>query len=360
MLPTSDAGFGFGQDVTGGGSSQETVISNKDQLRNALRNLGPGTSLANVVLTLNDADYDFKGETEREFRISAKNLTIRSGFGQRVTLKNLGLVLDLVRIDNILIKGLAFHSDGDAEPNDAILFDAEGQTEVDAGNLRSDVRITRCTFDGYKDQAIEIRTRFSALLATIDNCYFFDSNPGQGDFVNRGAINVASVIREDGRRTTANSFVTVAYNYFENVWRRSPRAASDGTRVHAFNNLLYRWGFQKDGFTETPSWNGMPTELNFHKANGDAVTAVIQANRFIPWAAKQNKAIDPDAGTQVDIGKSTSLANRFDMPNGKTGNTDLEKTVTKGNKFKTISVSDWYTNLGLKPPTVLPRGASTG
>jgi pectate lyase len=370
MVLTSDAAFGFGQGVTGGarriedqgisgpGREQEKqiIVHNPQDLRRTLAALAsPGTKKTVVLLAA--GNYNLGGE---ELTIGASNLTFQPLTTDPVTLKNLSLKLDLASIDNILIRGLAFHSDGN-RPNDGILFDGTNSTS----GMTNRVRITHCTFDGYQDEPIEIRSYRSLLLATIDHCYFFDNNPGRGDkFYNRGAINIASVIVQKGKnavRTSANSYVTVAYNYFENVWRRSPRAAADGSHAHVFNNLLYRWGYQQDGVTNRPSWGGIPTELDPHQENQAPVTAVIQANRFIPWADKQSKAIDSDAGTQVDIGTSTSLSNRFDTPNGTSGNTALKPS----GPFQTIDVNAWYTglkgpdgvSLGLQAPDVMATGS---
>ncbi len=361
MVLTGNAAFGFGQGVTGGarriedqgikgpGREQEKqiVVNNLQDLRRTLAALAsPGTRKTVVLLAA--GNYDLGGQ---ELTIAASNLSFQPLSTDPVTLKNLSLKLDLASIDNILIRGLAFRSDGNP-PNDGILFDGTNSTS----GVTNRVRITRCTFDGYQDEPIEIRSYKSLLLATIDHCYFFDNNPGRGDkFYNRGAINIASVIQEsegegDATRTSANSFVTVAYNYFENVWRRSPRAAADGSHAHVFNNLLYRWGYQQDVVTDRPSWNGMSTELDPHQENQAPVTAVIQANRFIPWDQKQSKAIDLDAGTQVDIGKSTDLSNRFDAPDGTSGNTALEPS----GEFPDIDVNAWYT--GLKGPDGVSLG----
>ena len=59
------------------------------------------------------------------------------------------------------------------------------------------------------------------------------------------AIDIASVIMDDAANTrlTGNSAVTIAFNVFEDVWRRSPRIAQTGNFGHVFNNLLYHWGF---------------------------------------------------------------------------------------------------------------------
>jgi pectate lyase len=365
MPITNDGPVGFGQQVNGGlgarGGNSATV-RNKQQLRTALLNLSaappPEAPVRRVEIIIFPAatgdDYDFKNEDIRAFTIREQNVTLRGNPGQRVELKNIGLVLDLASIDNILIQNLAFSSDGSkGVPKDGILFDGENSS----AGFTNRVRITHCSFDGYLDQAIEIRSSLSKLLATIDRCYFVDSHPGaRPPFVKRGAINIASDI-DEGTRVTGNSFVTVAYNYFENIWRRNPRAAADGTRVHIFNNLLYQWGFGNKSKDKT-TWNGIEIET-LEQLEGrtttpeNAVTASIQANRFIPWVDKESKAIDIDTGTIVDIGP-TSLANRFDNPSGvENAEGPLKPTGT----FTSFDLSKWYTDMGLMAPDVIAPGS---
>lgn len=348
MLLTNDAAFGFGQGVTGGTSSTSTMIqaANKKELKRELNNLSASSSTP-TVLTLTGKNYDFTGE--EAFTIGVKNLTITAQSGTNVTLTNLGLVLNLTQIDNILIQGLAFISDGTG-PADGILFDG---SDDDSGStigsqVTNRVRITHCTFNGYKDEAIEIRSFRSLLLATIDHCFFVDSHAGERPpFKDRGALNIASVILppsqegQSAQRTTANSFVTVAFNFFAEVWRRSPRAAASGTHAHIFNNLLYRWGYQEGGVTGAKSWDGMSIGA-LENQGLPMPMAVIQANRFIPWDEKQSRAIMLDAGTQVDIGPA-DLVNRFDEPDGKKD--DNSSLAPNPVPAQTIDVNSWYTSL---------------
>jgi pectate lyase len=346
MLIPSDAPFGFGQTVTGGGTAQETMITNRDQLVAALNALSSSTNAGPTVLTLAAADYEFDHQPKREFRIGAKNLTIRAATGQRAELRNLGLVLDLASIDNVLIQDLAFHSSGNIGPDDGILFD--GTDSVTGVTNR--VRISHCCFDGYKDIAIEMRSHLSLVLATIDHCHFADRHPGaRPPFVDRGAIDVASVI-DNGTRLSGNSAVTIAFNVFEDVWRRSPRVAQTGNFVHVFNNLLFRWGFGND---EEPkpfsTWNGMSV--------GNAAVAAIHANRFLPWSKKAtgqdaSKALAHDPDTQVNIG-GQARPNRFDTPDGRQDDDSPLAPVPDRPGFPTIvNVRSRYLAQSLTPPTV--------
>lgn len=352
MLLTSDAAFGFGQNVTGGGAAAETRITGRQELIDELNRLGSSTTA--TVLTLVAADYEFKHEAQRTFTIGAKNLTLRAAAGQRVQLKNFGLSLDLASIDNVLIENLAFHSDGDADPEDCILFDG-----TKSSNDVSRVRITHCTFDGYKDLAIEMRSHLSLVLATIDHCHFVDRHPGERlPFINRGAIDVVSVIDETTKkRTPGNSAVTIAFNVFEDVWRRSPRIAQTGNFGHVFNNLLYRWGFGNNADAIT-SWNGMSIG-NEEYLTGDTVAA-IHANRFIPWkdkatGAAASKAFEHDSNTRVNIG-GQPFPNRFDKPDGSVdANSPLAPAPDEQNHFPApVQVRERYRSRGVTPPVVTP------
>jgi pectate lyase len=350
---TNDAAFGFGQNVTGGGTAVEPPITSRQELIDKLTNLGSSTTP--TVLTLAAGDYEFKHETQKTFTIGAKNLTLCAATGQRVQLKNFGLSLDLACVDNVLIENLAFHSDGDALPAECILFDG---TNSSAG-VTNRVRITHCTFDGYKDIAIEMRSYRSLVLATIDHCHFVDRHPGERlPFIDRGAINVASVIDEKTtKRTPGNSAVTIAFNLFEDVWRRSPRIAQTGNFGHVFNNLLYRWGFgnKEDAIT---SWNGVSIG-NETYLTGETVAAV-HANRFIPWADKATGpaargAFEHDSNTRVNIG-GQPFPNRFDKPDGRAdGNSPLAPAPDRRNGFPAaVKVRERYQSQGITPPMVTP------
>jgi pectate lyase len=358
MLLTSDAAFGFGQNVTGGGAASEKTITTRQQLIDELTLLGSSTVNGPTVLTLTEGDYEFRGERTRTFEIGAQNLTLRAAAGQRVELKNLGLSLDLASIDNILIQNLAFHSDGDVGPEDGILFDGTNSSS----GFTNRVRITRCTFDGYKDIAIEMRSHRSLVLATIDHCHFVDRHPGaRPPFVDRGAIDIASVIMDDEAKTRlpGNSAVTVAFNLFEDVWRRSPRVAQTGNFGHVFNNLLYRWGFGNNQ-NEIGSWNGVSIG-NEPYLRGETAAAV-HANRFIPWADKATgpaarHAFEHDTNTRVNIG-GQPYPNRFDKPDGTPDtNSPLAPQPDRQNHFPAaVQVRDRYRSLSpsLTPPAVTP------
>lgn len=366
MVLTSDQAIGFGKAVTGGGATEATSVADRAGLATMLDGLG--NSDGPTVIELQAGTYDFRpaNVTKKKFTLRAKQLTIRAQPGARVVLKNLQLVLDLGRADNILIQDLAFYSDGN-DGEDAILFDGEKGSR----KLTSRVRVTRCSFDGYKDIAIDSHSHQTLLLATIDHCLFFDSRPGMPlsplrpdgnrmvfPFVDRGAVNIASVVLKSGKRTEGNSLVTVAFNVFVNVWRRCPRVAFQGNFGDIFNNIVYHWGAGNGDDSHengTDTWNGMSV--------GNQGTAVIQANRFIPGEVtvvtenkseqqtRTGKTIRLDSNPIVDIGTigTKRLPNQFDgkakAPTGTFRNLSTQRT----NLYSTVQLG--------APPTVTSKTA---
>ncbi|MEA2564069.1 MAG: Pectate lyase [Acidobacteriota bacterium] len=354
-MDTSNPSLGFGKDVDGGGAAtMATTVANVSDLTTQLQNLGDSNGPTVIELTAASGlltTYDFRMSTPKKFTIRAKNLTIRAQTNARIIVQNIGLILDLARADNILIQGLAFRSDGTGEA-DGILFDGTNSSS----EVTNRIRITQCSFDGFRDIAIESRSYKSRLLATIDHCLFFDSDPGKPlepltadgyrPFANRGAVDITSVIDSKKNRLKGNSFVTVANNVFVDVWRRSPRVAFPGNFGHIYNNLLYRWGF---GNTEnkksngTDTWNGMSV--------GNEAVALIQANRFIPWNLKLAETIQIDLGTTVDIGFPAldlfkpDRTNRFDSPDGTENPAGGPPRPKKG--FPDIDVNSIYNRAGL-------------
>jgi pectate lyase len=335
-------------------------------LKPHLEALADATRTQVTVLTLGANTYDFTSEAVQKYTIRAKNVKIKAAPDARVVLKNLGLLLELDSIDNILIQDILFRSDGmRATPHDAIDMTAikptGPTTSVPRSDLQAHVRITHCSFDGYFDICVDSRSYAGApqLRATIDQCLFFDANPGKpttpfpGDtilpFTNRGAINFGSL--EDpsnpgGPQLVGNALVTVAYNVFVNIWRRCPRV-STANFGHIYNNFLYQWGF---GNEPGSSSNGTNTWRGMEIGGGDGVvsggidgTALIQANRFIPWVKKKDvaDAIEINGNTMVELGPAL---NEFDNPNGTVSNSTfpagMTLTDTRGIDRTAVTVPD--------------------
>jgi Pectate lyase len=339
--------FGFGKDVTGGGNATVTRVKNGSQLATQLTSLnGATTSTTPTVIELRTGTYDF-GDNGQSFPINAKNLTIRGTNG--VMVRNLNLKLDPTNVDNILIQDIVFQSSGkDNVARDAIDLQTPQPAATDtepatATSTTSSVRISHCTFSGYYDIAIDIATRRDrpGVLATIDHCLFVDNNPGENTagntFVNRGAINVAGS-RTGNIRLRGHAQVTIANNVFVKIWRRTPRVV-EGTFAHIFNNVLYRWGI---GNRTDDTWGGMEIGGGDGETSGQPNgTALIQANRTIPWKKKTDidKEIEIGGNAIVDLNSASGAAfpNRFDDDKGrKLASPTLPKAPTAG--FTTVTL----------------------
>jgi hypothetical protein len=381
---TEEGFFGFGAQATG--APQGTIITEPktaDQLRGVLQSLSvSGTPPRPFFVSIAAGTYDFGGS---EFVIRTRRLTFQADPNARVVLKNITLRIDLASIDRVLIRGLVFQSDRETSSDAIRLRPADDATPpATPPTTKANVRIANCSFDGYKDIAIDCRSAstFPQLLATIDHCFFFDSDPGQPDtpivkdklpFVDRGAINFGSLEtprspNEDPNTTNRpqqpnNARVTIAQNAFFKVWRRSPRIAN-GNFGHIFNNVVYRWGFGND---DDPPKHGSNTWRGIEIGGGDGVTgggkdgsALIEANRFIPWKKKKELAdtITVNANTVVDIGMTPSKdqpplmnqPNRFDDPDGN-ARTVTFPTPPQGFSFIGESV---YTDVDREKPPVTP------
>ena len=391
-MSTEQGPFGFGQNVTGGTGTPVTV-ADRTALVAALRQPLDGKILE--IGTQNGGDFNFAGMNDgQQLVIAAKNLTIRANTSFNNVLRNMQFRVDLDRSDNILFENLTFRSDGAEDgARDAILLLATRPAEGVTSTATANVRITRCSFDGYYDIAIDSQNVAGRpeLRATIDRCFFFDSRPGSlgsgnAKFFNRGAINI-SVAGEDhdedqdadddrnrnrnrnNAQTTpprplGNSSFTVAYNVFIDVWRRSPRVA-EGNTAHVFNNLLYRWGYTAAPNSDQ-TWRGMEVGGGISGPRGNNGRALIQANRFIPWQDKRDPlvAIKVHKGTAVDFGVQSSnidqpgavddsRPNRYDKPNGRVP--DAPQSFDAGASLALININRLYGSL--KPPAVLQTTA---
>ncbi|HKO58168.1 MAG TPA: hypothetical protein VJ276_20035 [Thermoanaerobaculia bacterium] len=393
-MTVNDGFFGFGAQATG--APQGTIITEPktvDQLRQVFLSLSvSGTPPRPFFVSIAEGDYDFGGS---EFIIRTRRLTFQANPNSRVVLKNLTLRIDLASIDRVLIRGLVFRSDRRTSSDAIRLRPADDATPTPGTTAKANVRIANCSFDGYKDMAICCRSAstFPQLLATIDHCFFFDSDPGQPNtlpqnaaddvklpFVDRGAINFGSLETplqpgEDPTTTNRaqqpnNARVTIAENAFFEVWRRTPRIAN-GNFGHIFNNVVYRWGF---GNNDQPPKHGANTWRGIEIGGGEGVTgggdngsALIEANRFIPWKEKKEltDTITLNANTVVDIGVTASKdqpplmnqPNRFDDPDGN-ARTVVFPPPTQGFSGFSFIGDTRYTDVGRQKPPVTPAGTA--
>jgi hypothetical protein len=367
-MATEEGFFGFGKDATGAEArTPEMLVNSVETIRQAIQTSATATS---TLITIAPGIYDFSAD--RVLDVTGRKITIRRQTDGRVVLKNVKLHLHLDTIDQILIQGIVFRSDGnDDNARDGILLaptEDLSSAPATATNMAR-VRITHCSFDGYYDIGIDSHTStaFPRLLATIDHCLFFDADPGGPAtlinglpaFVNRGAINIGSLEGPvtGGPQLASDSHVTVAYNVFVNVWRRCPRV-SNGNFAHIFNNLLYHWGTgndTNDKSNKTNSWLGVGV------GHGDGVVgggnngrALIEGNRFIPdpdpIKMSLDKTIDIGPDTKVDVGTTLGRPNRFDDPNGVKRPTVTLPAPAEG--FADLSVTP-FTEVGSTRPAVL-------
>jgi hypothetical protein len=362
------------------GTSRNVTISDLASAQRELRALStaPAANALPLTITVNalaaGAAYEFAHE---EFKIHYKNLTIVAASGGSVVFRNIQLSFDLDVCEMIRVESIAFFSDGTfAAARDGIELSPMGTPPTPAPNTIS-VMIAHCAFDGYFDIAIDSRVRTDGpfLHATIDSCLFFDRMPGmpkttitQGGkqvyvFVNRGAINVSSVVH-NGK---GNSLFTIARNVFIDVWRRVPRVA-EGNQAHFYNNLLFRWGIgdeTTDGSLGTREWTGTVTD--------NQGQAVIQANRYIPWQKKlqANRTIGIGPDTIVDLGKparqtgitaeghpigTPDTRNEFNGANGASPAPAGLPPVS--DRIRDIDVYSWYSSHGLQAPFGVAQPAS--
>lgn len=316
--------FGFGSNASGG--SEKITVRNRDELAAALN-----SNIDGKIIELEENLYDFTAlrSPNRKFMLHGERTTIRGKAGARVLLLNFQFLIDLDKKNRLILENIAFRSNGVAKgtPDGMDLVATFVSQDPPAVEERNSLFITHCSFDGYADISIDSHNVTGArrLLVTIDHCLFFDGNPGlygvdDATFVNRGAINV-DVERDTKKapRVPGNSKFTVSNNVFIDVWRRSPRVAEDNF-AHIYNNLLFRWGYTAPGspLPGDGTWRGMEIGGGESRDTDRNGTAVIQANRFIPWEDKKRPAdaINQHASTTVDYG-GTAFPNQFDDPDGK-------------------------------------------
>lgn len=339
--------FGFGINAVGG--STLVSVRNPDELTAALGTVGDKEIAANnidgKIIELQEGIYDFTPRRNflRKVMTHGEKTTIRGKAGATVILKNFQFLIDLDKKNRLVIENIAFRSDGVATgtPDGFDLVATVPGAKETARTERSSIRFTQCSFDGHADIAIDSHnvTGRRQLLVTVDHCLFFDARPGlsgagSAPYVNRGAIN-EDVNRNDknAQRVPGNSKFTVANNVFIDVWRRSPRVAEDNF-AHIFNNLLYRWGYTAKISTDRQNpdgtWRGMEVGGgNTGKAGQPNGTAVIQANRFIPWKKKTDPcaAITVHQQTTVDFG-GLDFPNQYDDPDGANGSNPFDAGTT--------------------------------
>jgi pectate lyase len=194
---------GFGRNVSGGGSSSVTWVSN-------LNDSGPG-SLRSAAQSSGARQIQFKVSGTILLRSPirvASNKTI-DGRGANVTISGWGLYLN--KVSNVIVTGLTF----DQGKDDAIQIK----------DSSSRIWIHRNTLRNFDDGLIDI-TRASTDVTVSwnrfekhDKTMLISADPshGQGD---------------------RNIRVTIHHNYFDQTNQRHPRVRF--AKVHIYNNFFYR------------------------------------------------------------------------------------------------------------------------
>jgi pectate lyase len=286
--------LGFGAKVTGGGSNPTIfpVKSGKtdgpDTLTDALKKVKAlNGQPAKIVIK--------KGVTvqrTRKHTIEVQNLTIAGE--PNSLLDNNQFYFDCQTSDNILLQNLTFRGTPavNEKPKDTIDFDAN------KGRGPIGFWIDHCSFGPYFDLNITANAADLAdknadpLLITVSSCLFENDNPDGKDRENNGALGISGPTGVDPKKgspppnTRINAYATVCRNLFRTVRRRSPRS-SGLCHVHAFNNVLLKWGVK--GASSDQS-NGM--------VSGHNGRFVADANYFL--AGPLDEAIQVSATPDVE------------------------------------------------------------
>jgi pectate lyase len=312
--------IGFGMNVTGGGKNPEPIeVKNGD-------NKGPGT-LAAALEKANGAKAGSKLEiviqtdiapNKQDLEVSAQNLTIRAERGAVLILNH--LVFDCRKADNILLQDLRFDP-GKGRPTKK---QARDSISIDGtkGRGKKGFWIDHCFFEAVFDLSVTSNTKDlkgePPLLLTVSCCHFHDNDPGGNEnpddddsTVNHGSLGIHGAGSKNNPKDVdqeTNTYATVCRNFFDNVRRRSPRS-SNQTFVHAFNNVLKKWG--------SPNASGDPNQANGMSAGHFGILAV-EANYFDAGAFKptieiaKRKGEDPrllvGTGDLVNLYRNCAMA----------------------------------------------------
>jgi pectate lyase len=268
--------LGFGAKVTGGGPNP-TIFPVKrgetdgaDTLTDALNKVKALNGKPAKIVIKNGV----KVQQKSKHTIEVKNLTIAGEPNSLIDSNQ--FYFDCQTSDNILLQNLTFRGMPavNAKPKDTI--------EIDAKKGRGPIGfwIDHCTFGAYYDLNITVSAadladkKADKLLITISSCLFENDDPGGKNRQNNGAMGISGPTGVDtkagkpGPNKRTNAYATVCRNVFRTVRRRSPRS-SGLCHVHAFNNVLLKWGVK-----------GAKAEQSNGMASGHDGRLVADANYF--------------------------------------------------------------------------------
>lgn len=329
--------MGFGQRVTGGegattpimvtttgtGDGSLTAAIDKANRRSGKDGQFPQQE---IVIDLPDGNKVIAQNTT-SLVVTARNLTIRAIGGATIDRNHLSF--DCREADNIILRDLDFRGTGQGEPRDTITIDAT------RGRGPMGFWIDHCFFSAYFDLNITLNAKDldgnpPPLLMTISSCHFYDQNPSGLANRNHGAMGLHGFTGEDedgkdnkadrpGANRHTNAYVTVYRNCLDHIRRRSPRS-SGRTVVHAFNNVLLKWGSDN---TNDDQQSGMGVghfgrlvaEANYFEHN--VLTTPIEiANRLdprltIPASGPKRNLYDTGTTVPVTVGDPIIISDEY-------------------------------------------------
>lgn len=235
-----DRRVGFARNVTGGAGGEVCWVENLNDdgdgsLRACAEAEGPRWirfAVSGTIVT----------DTPRIAVTSHKTI---DGRGQNVVLTGSGL--GLLEVENVIVHDIRIS--GASGP---------GRDGMSIARGSHDVWIDHVSFDDFTDGLLDIT--LGATDVTVSWCHFSNHDK---------VMLIGADVADTG---DADIRVTLHHNFFEGTNQRHPRLRYG--RVHAFNNLLERWGH----YGMASSQNGqLLSENNVFVADGDTRAVVPQA-----------------------------------------------------------------------------------
>lgn len=310
-MPANETPLGFAQKVRGcGPKPTDHTVTNVDELKEAVDDANRDNGTLIVV------DGDIEEPDGLELTLTAERLTIYGNRGS--SLAGIGFVIDTTEADDIVFQNLTFNAVGregkEPNPDDTLIFRTVG------GKAKVGYWVDHCTFGPVPDMNVQLyadEPGREALLLSISNCRFV-GNPAWED---QGSMDLSAY----GKSHDPDDYdvnVTLYACYFLNSRRRSPRS-SQGTFVHAFNNVLQNWGAGSDDDQS----NGM--------AVGDHGRLAAFANYFD--AGKVKPVFDlSDTDVRLDVGRGLDTNMYVDDARRPPRNDDIDVAARYANRGLTM------------------------
>ena len=301
--------MGFGLATTGAGAGPACQVRDEAALRACVGGANPARIVVDVPLTVNPG--------RQPIRVGS-NKTIDGGGRLAITHDWIGLALDGSR--NVIVRNVRFRGSGaDIFPqkhsncaHPVRPADVEGcGVSISMTGATANVWIDHDTFDACGNKCVDGWGQLQPAgvipvpdLITISNNIFRDSYFAI-------LFGVAAQAPAD-QMPIRPGRVTVHGNLFEDVLRRSPRAAS-GYRIHVFNNVIRDFG----GRTSCRQ-----TTFGFGPSAASGGELLLQNNVIEAWpeagACKQADDIEPNGRSGEDRGVGRIRATGNLLRNGAT------------------------------------------